>query len=371
MSLTIIPRSSPKPREKIAAIYWYFASERQRIFERRVAGIPRPWTQDPILQTFKFCNVFRAADRVSQYMVREVACSAERVSPEDRIFQIVAFRTFSKEDTWNSIRLILGRAPTLDDLRDGAFAAAVNKTRLSLGGLYTAAFILCASPAYGHTVKHLNHLDLFKDMFLKRSLAQRIQDAPSLASVFDLLRSFPLMGDFMSYQIAIDLNYSSLLPFSENEFTRPGPGAVRGIRKVFTDIGDYSPSDVISWMVDRQADEFAKRNLPFTGLWGRPLQAIDCQGLFCEVDKYCREAVPSLSSARVRIKTRFKAASIPLTLMFPPKWGINDLIPKRPVLGPDQSADGPASLQKQRAARSPVLLKGLSPANTGDAPDEP
>ncbi|MBV9013784.1 MAG: hypothetical protein JO115_24250 [Pseudonocardiales bacterium] len=60
------------PRHGAYELYWYVASERQRVFERRIAGRPRPWTDDSILQTYKFCNVYRAADRVSQYMISEV-----------------------------------------------------------------------------------------------------------------------------------------------------------------------------------------------------------------------------------------------------------------------------------------------------------
>jgi hypothetical protein len=146
----------------------------------------------------------------------------------------------------------------------------------------------------------------------------------------------------VSYQTAIDLNYSALLGFSESEFTQPGPGALRGIRKCFTDMGDYRPADVVSWMVDRQEAEFDRLGLPFGGLYGRPLHAIDCQGLFCETDKYCREAVPELASARKQIKARFAQALEPVRLFFPPKWGINDRLPANDVLGttgPDRPAD--------------------------------
>src|SRR5579863_252995 len=83
----------PRPRQHIYDLYWYFAAERQATLNRRVEGTAPPWTDDPILQTFKFCNVYRAADRVSQYMIREVACNIEAVEPVDRLFQIVAFRT--------------------------------------------------------------------------------------------------------------------------------------------------------------------------------------------------------------------------------------------------------------------------------------
>ena len=41
-------------------------------------------------------------------------------------------------------------------------------------------------------------------------------------------------------------------------------------------------------MVDQQEAEFQRLDLPYSGLFGQPLHAVDCQGLFCETDKYCR-----------------------------------------------------------------------------------
>lgn len=315
-------RTPPTPRPGVYELYWYFAAERQAAFERRRQGLGGPWSDDPILQVYKFCNVFRAADRVSQYMIRDVCYHDEDCSPADRLFQIVAFRTFSRIATWESVRTSLGHYPHLDDLETGAFTAALDEARARNGGLYTGAFILCATDAYGQRVKHLNHVELFRHMFLLEDLGQELLDAQSLESVFQALHRFPLMGDFMSYQTTIDLNYSGLVNFSENDFTKAGPGALRGMRKTFTDPGDYSPTDIIQWMVDRQDDEFARLGLPFGGLWGRPLHAIDCQGLFCETDKYCREAAPELTSARSRIKARFAPNPEPVRYYFPPKWGL-------------------------------------------------
>lgn len=326
-------RQTPAPRKGIYNLYWHFASERQLAFMRRVAGEPRPWTTDSILQTYKFCNVFRAADRVSQYMIREVCYHSEPCTPEDRLFQIVAFRTFSKIETWRSVRAFLGHYPTLDDLGDGSFTEALDHAKKEDGGLYTGAFILCATDAYGQSLKHLNHVELFRHMFLHDGLAEKILITKSLREIYNLLHGYPLMGDFMSYQTTIDLNYSDLMDFSENEFTQAGPGAVRGLKKVFENLGDYTPTEAIQWMVDHQQQEFDHLGLPFDGLWGRPLHAIDCQGLFCETDKYCREAAPELTSGRKRIKARFSVAPEPIQLFFPPKWGINDKLPDSHVLG--------------------------------------
>jgi hypothetical protein len=313
---------APIPRPGVYELYWKFAYERQKAFEARRTGVPGPWTDDVIIQEYKFCNVYRAADRVSQYMIREVCYNAELSTPEDRLFQIIAFRFFSKIETWEGLRQILGRSPIIDDLVDGSFQAALEQVQVMNGKLYTGAFILCATDAYGMRLKHLNHIELFKDMFINQKLGERLLKAESLQAVYLMLHEFPLIGDFMAYQIAIDLNYSQYINFDENDFTQAGPGAQRGIKKVFLDTNGLSNEEVIMWIVDHQTEEFKKLGYEFNGLFGRPLHAIDAQGLFCETDKYCRQAVPGLASARSRIKARFSENPQPIELFFPPKWNL-------------------------------------------------
>lgn len=320
LSQKAVPKKKPTPRSKVYDLYWNFAAERQAIFERRIGGMPPPWSEDSIFQQFKFCNVFRAADRVSQYLIRDVAYCPIKDTNADRIFQIVAFRTFSKPETWRELIKRLGRPPRLADLASGDFERGLSALKATGEGLYTGAFILCATKAFGFDEKHKNHVGLFKNMFFDSDMAKKIENAETLRKIVQILESFPLTGPFMSYQIAIDLNYSEIVNFDENDFTQAGPGALRGIRKAFEDLGDYTPEEIILWMVERQDQEFKRLGLEFNGLFGRKLHAIDCQGLFCELDKYCREAVPELASSRSRIKTRFRPSTEPLELFFPPKW---------------------------------------------------
>lgn len=124
---------------------------------------------------------------MSQYLIRDVCYHDEDCTPEDRLFQIFAFRTFSKIETWRSVRAFLGRYPTLDDLGDGSFTRALEHARRENGGLYTGAFILCATDAYGQRVKHLNHVELFRHMFLGDSLGMKLLEVQSLRKVYDLL----------------------------------------------------------------------------------------------------------------------------------------------------------------------------------------
>lgn len=311
-------------RPELFDAYWRFAAERQRIFELRRDDPAGPWTDNQILRRYKFCNAFRASDRISQYLISRViyAPEAADLPAEDVFLRIVLFRLFSKERTWEALERATGgvRRATLDPDR----LSRVLDSLRSDGPIYTAAFILCAHDAYGYRVKHRNHLELVARMFAPGALGADLAVASSLGDIYEALRAWPMIGPFMGYQLAVDLNYSDHLEFDENDFTVPGPGAVRGLSKVFADFGGRSPQQLILEMVERQDEHFDRLGLRWSGLFGRPLHGIDCQGLFCETDKYARAAFPELKSNRVRIKQEFRADPAALELFYPPKWGIND-----------------------------------------------
>jgi hypothetical protein len=181
--------------------------------------------------------------------------------------------------------------------------------------------------AFGCPRKHQNHLKLIETM-IQEEFPQRIIGLKSMRELFEHLRSYPTIGDFLAYQYATDINYSELTDFKEMAFVVPGPGARDGIRKCFTDLGGLNEVEIIKLMADRQFKEFERLGLKFESLWGRPLQLIDCQNLFCEVDKYARIAHPDIKgiSNRKRIKQKYVMKKKNIKYWYPPKWGINDAV---------------------------------------------
>ena len=89
-------------------------------------------------------------------------------------------------------------------------------------------------------------------------VALRIADSKSMLDAFTLLRSYPMIGDFLAYQYVTDLNYSNLTNFSEMDFVVPGPGAKGGISKCFGTLGGLSEADLIRVVTDRQRAEFER-----------------------------------------------------------------------------------------------------------------
>jgi hypothetical protein len=309
--------------------YWRFAAERQRIFHRRVRDEPAPWTDDPVLSAHRFTNPYRAADRVSQYLIRHVAYEGEQ-TVEELVFRVLLFKFFNKVATWERLRAAFGmpssRFFSVEDY-DGVLTRAFSRGER----LYSAAYIMPAA-ALGVERKHLTHLQLLRTM-LDNRLPARLAACTSMRAGYELLLGYRGIGPFLAYQLITDLNYTNALDFSEMEFVMAGPGARSGLRKCFADFGDYREADLIRWVADRQEQEFTQREIAFDNLWGRPLQLIDCQNLFCEVDKYARVVHPEIRGVgdRCRIKQRFEAVQDPVEVWFPPKWGLNDHLPSWPV----------------------------------------
>lgn len=308
--------------------YWRFAVERQRVFYRRALGKPGPWSDNPVLGTYKFTNAYRASDRVSQFLIRHVIYGDGLPdSPAEVIFRILLFKLFNKIETWQLLERTFGMI-SYADYQYGAYDKVLSLAMAKGARIYSAAYIMPpGSSAFGFRAKHQNHLKLI-ELMMAEHLPDKLAAARTMQAGFELLRSFPTIGDFLAYQFITDVNYSEVTSFSEMDFVIPGPGARDGLRKCFADSGGLSDAELIRLIADRQQEECARLSLEFPSLWGRPLQLIDCQNLFCEVDKFARVAHPEASgwTGRTRIKQKFVAHDEGIDFWYPPKWGINDRI---------------------------------------------
>lgn len=302
--------------------YWRFAARRQQVYEARLHGKAPPWTTDPILASYRFTNCYRAADRVSQYLIKNVIYRHDQ-GPEEVLFRTLLFRFFNRISTWELLCSTLGEL-SWAEFQPNRYDQVLSRASAAGERIYSAAYVI-PSPRLGAFRKHTNHLLLLQRMMRSR-LSDSLSAAASMVDAFHLLRSHPGLGDFLAYQLIIDINYSTLIDFDEMDFVVAGPGARDGICKCFGRGARGSEAELIRYMSDTQTEQFARLGLSFSGLNGRRLQLIDCQNLFCEVDKYARVAHPVVTaySGRTRIKQRYLPRDQPVSAWFPPKWGIND-----------------------------------------------
>lgn len=300
--------------------YWRFAAARHELYLRRIAALPPGPASDPVLSQYRFTNAYRICDRVSQYLVREVQYSHDQ-SAENVVLRTLLFKLFNRIDTWELLCDGLG-VPSVASLDLGAASALLSEEQRQGRPVYSAAYIvppvsLCPVP------KHRGHLELVARM-LDDGIAEKARTADGLRGLYRLLRRYPGIGPFLAFQLAIDLNYSSAVDFDEAECVVAGPGALDGISKCMPGVHSRDAERFILDVCARQEDEFARLGLTFPGLFGRPLQPVDCQNLFCEISKYTRVAFPDVRgvAGRTRIKQKYTAAGPLPTPFFPPKWGL-------------------------------------------------
>jgi hypothetical protein len=129
----------PKPTV-VCSSYWRFAVERQEVDFRRVRGESPPWSADPVLRAHKFTNVYRAADRVSRYLIRHVI-GHDTKSIENTFFRILLFKLFSRIETWELLVEKLGD-PSVESFDIERFDRVLSEAFARRERLYSAAYII-------------------------------------------------------------------------------------------------------------------------------------------------------------------------------------------------------------------------------------
>ena len=242
--------------------YWRFACTRQEAYFRRLEN-QWPATSDPILAEFKFTNAYRAADRTSQYLIRNVIYDGgQSLSPADAFFRILLFKFFNKIETWELLRSRLGEI-SFKSYRFDAYDEVFNDALRREARIYSAAYIMPSGGPGGESRKHRTHLRLLECM-MADGLPEKIARCKSMEEAFLMLRSYPTLGDFLAYQFVTDLNYSELCNFTETEFVAAGPGAHDGLKKCFPLADRTEASSLIRLMYEMQEERFAELGLTFT-----------------------------------------------------------------------------------------------------------
>lgn len=317
-----------KIRDDAFKYYFYFIQERMNIFWKRYNGTFAALTTDPILANYKFTNVYRAQDRVSQFLIKEVIYKNNQEHDEiDVLFRILLFKVFNNINTWNYLEQKAGIINV----------AGFNVERLSYllteriqdTSIFSAAYMLTGSHNKYKmlTSKHERWLAMIEQEILKEKRLERIVKAKSLDEVYNILRECSFIGSFLAYQYAIDFNYSLVINFNENSFVKAGMGSIRGIRKCFTDMGNYSFEDCIKFTQHnfyKFQDKYGYNE--FKNLFGREPKLLDLQNCFCETDKYVRAKMPESQIGNKRIKQRFLSPKRQIDFFFPPKWGLNQYL---------------------------------------------
>jgi hypothetical protein len=306
-------------------IHW--VSERMDIFHLKNSGEPAPWTNDPILKNYKFTNVYRILDRVSQHLITKVIYpdrnreNSKKYSAEEMLKRVMVFKHFNKCETWDALISHFGDIDKNVSIQEIIEYCSWMKSKNV--SLYSNAYMMCSLPLKGKVgyedlwetkEKHRRHLSVLDREVLSGENIERIIAAKDLKTVCEILSGVTGMGKFLAFQYAQDLSYCPQFEFKIEDYCEIGPGTERGIERCFEVKSKDDYQKVILQVRDNLRKDVKDEGYSFKELEDYEYTVADICNCFCEVDKYLRGyGVQSVSHsgkeiAGNRIKQGYKKA---------------------------------------------------------------
>lgn len=227
--------------------FLYFIKERQAIYEKKERGLPKPWTDDEVLRSYFFCNVYREQDKVTKWFKHHIReplrdgwgvimatiifrwfnLPATAMVLGDALYGEVNFVWEANQERWNlfldwDAREALRR---LKPLRDKNVQ------------IFTGAYMI-NSPGNEKKleaiVRRIDQVWQDRNTIIEWCKRRKKADV-TMEGLHSVLTRYEGLGGFMAYEVICDLRWTHVLENAPDKMTwcNPGPGAIRGLYRVF------------------------------------------------------------------------------------------------------------------------------------------
>lgn len=261
---------------KQALIYWI--TEREKVRERKEAGLPKPWSDDPVFQNTYFCNVHREDDKTTRFIRQKYAAYGTHPF---LIYNYILARLINRIESLQYI-------PFQDNHRREELTECLEDIATLNGQLWSGAYIITTHGLPMGKVAYLvNHVLQGTSQALGRNIfSHPVQGwQPHCATYHEALMGLEGLGSFLAAQVVADLKNTYAHPLQlapdRDTFVAHGPGSLRGASWFhFGEIGKVTPNNFHTLF--RDIEEYVREN---TNIW---VDSQDLQNCLCEFDKYMR-----------------------------------------------------------------------------------
>ena len=285
-----------------------FTEEREAIRRRRAERKAWPWTKDPILREWSFCNVKREEDRVTRWIAAN--WREPYADDPDLWFAMVVARLVNKPETlaelgypvpWNR-KLFL---EVMAEIGKGSY-----------GGAYMIHADNVKRPGMAPRPTPVYQADVLFDPLWAERVEIRPRRGDTLAAFDGIFRqlqddkAIESLGPFYIGQIIADLKYVEPLKSAKDWWTYcvPGPGSQRGLNRILGRAVNASWVES-EWRAEmRRLHEDIAPDLEQLGI-GR-LHRQDLNNVLCEFDKYERTRLGEGKPKRRFVPTTDRAAAL-------------------------------------------------------------
>lgn len=266
-----------------------FIKARHDVYLQRSAGRSKPWTTDPILLDYKFCNMYRELDTGTRWISNN--WRTPHAADPDLWFAMVVARLLNRPSTLATLGYPLPWKPA-------KFIDLVHSLKAAKLPAFSGAYMIST---HGRKMDKAAFLanEVLTPLWKARKHV-RPRDGDTLASFNARLVHYHGMGSFLGAQVVADIKYVVPLLNASDWWTwaASGPGSRRGLNRVLE-----RPVSK-AWREETWHGALAEVQTVvapmLAQLPGYPrMHAQDLQNCLCEFDKYERVR---LNEGRTRSK---------------------------------------------------------------------
>jgi hypothetical protein len=260
-----------------------FVHEREQVRINKEKGFLQPYTLDPILEKYRFCNVRRKDDRVSQWLLKYYYKNLSG----DVWFRALLARLINWPPTLLYLMDNLVIPRRAEDFNSYLFVQSMESLATKVDKLYSSAYIVYPTKVKGNS-KAYNLAEYIIQPVIK--LAPQIRGAIASGSIkytTELIATSFGLQTFIAGQVTADLTY--LRGQLDNaidlySWAPMGPGSQRGLNRLYErKMGKgFTQKQFNQELMDVRAALIDSDNT------FKDLTLHDCQNVMCEFDKYIR-----------------------------------------------------------------------------------
>jgi hypothetical protein len=266
----------------------YFIWEREAIRIARENGHPAPWTKDPVLAKYKFTNIHRSDDRVSQWIIEHLIEPAVNNGDEHLWFTLLITRLVNWPPTLQALidKGVIPCAPK--DFDADMFEHTLERIKNDGKKVYSGAYMLYPTKMDpgGNKSKAVAKYIIGSAIENAEQISTALwanENGMSIARLVNELSKCFGISTFIAGQVAADLTYTGVDVEDLFTYAPIGPGSSRGLNYLF------GKAQFATW---KQKEFNSKLIEIFNEIIDRleivDMTLHDVQNCMCEFSKYCR-----------------------------------------------------------------------------------